>query len=57
VTDELHVLPIGDLVEHVTTEPCLCGPTTESVFRDDGSNGWMVVHHALDGRETGEEQR
>ena len=26
----------------------------EAVFRDDGSNGWLVTHHSLDGREARE---
>lgn len=48
----IHVLPINDLIEHDDDgDQCPCGPTVEAVFRDDGSNGWMVVHHSLDGRE------
>lgn len=50
--DPVHVVPVNDLIEHDTTgEPCVCGPDTEAVFRDDGSNGWLVLHHSLDGRE------
>ena len=43
------VWPIEDLVDH---EPygCVCGPTPQPVRRDDGSTGWVVTHHALDGR-------
>lgn len=52
----VHVMPINDLIEHDGTgTDCPCGPTTEAVFREDGSNGWMVVHHSLDGREHHEE--
>jgi len=29
----------------------VCGPTVEPVVRDDGSMGWLIVHHSLDGRE------
>lgn len=48
----IHVHPERDTVEHDTSgTPCVCGPTTEAVFRDDGSNGWLVTHHSLDGRE------
>lgn len=53
-TDCLHVAPIGDLIEHdmSTDQPdCPCGPTTEAVFRADGPDGWIIVHHSLDGRE------
>lgn len=44
-----HVEPVNDLIEHVH-EDCICGPEIEAVFRDDGSNGWLITHHALDGR-------
>lgn len=52
--DVLHVAPVNDLVEHdinTTEADCACGPRTEPVKRDDGSMGWLVVHHSLDGRE------
>jgi hypothetical protein len=48
-----HVLPNADLIEH-RCEPddeCPCGPTTQPVPRDDGSIGWLTIHHSLDGRE------
>lgn len=48
----IHTYPVADLIEHVTDgDGCPCGPTTEPVMRDDGSNGWVVIHHSLDGRE------
>jgi hypothetical protein len=52
----LHVSPVNDLIQHVVDddEDCPCGPRAEVVFRADGSCGWIIVHHALDGRETGE---
>ena len=51
----VHIYPVGDLIEHDTSgEPCACGPTDEPVERDDGSFGWLVVHHSLDGREATE---
>lgn len=51
----LHVHPVGDVVEHDTSgDECICGPTTEPVFREDGSTGWLIVHHSLDGRERSE---
>ncbi len=54
----VHVYPTGDLVEHDTDGgDCICGPTTEPVMRNDGSNGWVVVHHSLDGREAHEVAR
>lgn len=47
----LHVVPVDDLIEHVTFGDCPCGPDTRPVQRDDGSLGWGKVHHSLDGRE------
>ena len=50
-----HTYPVADLIEHVVDGgDCWCGPTTEPVSRDDGSMGWLVIHHSLDGREHGE---
>jgi hypothetical protein len=47
-----HVYPVGDLIDHLTDgQDCPCGPTTEPVPREDGSIGWLVIHHSLDGRE------
>ena len=51
----VHTFPVGDLVEHDTDSgDCVCGPTTKPVTRDDGSIGWQIVHHSLDGREAAE---
>ena len=56
VTDgDVHVFPVGDLVDHDTEGgECICGPTTEAVQRDDGSYGWVILHHSLDNREARE---
>lgn len=52
----LHVIPVEDLIEHDTDGgDCPCGPETSAVERDDGSMGWLEIHHALDGREHNEE--
>lgn len=50
----VHVVPVADIVEHMTTEDCLCGPTPELVRTDQGGDGWLYVHHSLDGRENNE---
>lgn len=53
----VHVSPVNDAVEHDLEHggDCICGPTVEAVFRDDdGSNGWLITHHSLDGRERNE---
>ena len=50
-----HVTPINDLIQH-TDDDCACGPRIEPVPRDDGSCGWLIVHHSLDGREATEAQ-
>lgn len=39
---------------HELDEDCPCGPTTEPVQRGDGSVGWVLIHHSLDGRENQE---
>jgi hypothetical protein len=49
----VHVEPIGDLVDHEVLD-CVCGPKTEPVVADDGSIGWLITHHSLDGRENSE---
>lgn len=51
----VHVVPVGDLVEHDTDGgECICGPSAEAVFREEGSAGWLMTHHSLDGREARE---
>ena len=51
----VHVLPTNDLMAHENVgDQCACGPTAEPVKRDDGSMGWVMVHHSLDGRENRE---
>lgn len=53
--DNVHVLPMRDLMEHEDVgADCLCGPTVQPVERDDGSFGWLIIHHSLDGREANE---
>lgn len=52
----VHVLPVGDLIEHADEgTDCPCGPTVEPVFADDGSCGWLITHHSIDGRESKEQ--
>jgi hypothetical protein len=52
--DSAHVMPCGDVIDHLTGPDCLCGPSSELVKRKDGSDGWLYVHHSLDGRENTE---
>ncbi|MFG3046235.1 hypothetical protein ACGFZR_15065 [Streptomyces sp. NPDC048241] len=54
MTNTLHVVPVNDLTDHdtSTTEPdCLCGPEVRPTAQDDGTVGWLLVHHSLDGWE------
>lgn len=51
----VHVEPINDLIEHEDSDGCVCGPDVEAVFLEDGSNGWLISHHSLDGRELHED--
>lgn len=53
VENEIHIVPTKDLVEHFDKD-CICGATTQPIKRTDGSMGWMVTHHSLDGREKNE---
>jgi hypothetical protein len=46
-----HVVPRDDAIDHDTNDECICIPRSDPVTRVDGSVGWVVVHHALDGRE------
>lgn len=51
-SDTWHVCPVNDLIEHDTdTDDCVCIPDQRAAKRDDGSIGWIAVHHSLDGRE------
>lgn len=53
--EHVHVYPGRDLIIHIAADDdCPCGPTVTAEFREDGSNGWLVTHHSLDGREKSE---
>lgn len=43
---DIHVLPIGDTIEHLELRQCWCRPTV-----DDNAPDAVVVHHSADGRE------
>lgn len=48
----LHVVPVGDLIEHDTTEDCICGPVAKLYEElEDGGDAWILTHSSLDGRE------
>ena len=48
---EVHVHPAGDLIEHELTGECPCGPESRREELEDGQDGWLIIHHSLDGRE------
>jgi hypothetical protein len=51
----LHVVPGEDLIAHDTSgEPCVCGASVERYIGCAGSEGKVVTHHSLDGREFAE---
>lgn len=50
----VHVVPLDDAVGHDLSDDCVCVPLADPVTRDDGSMGWVTVHHSLDGREAHE---
>lgn len=45
MSEDIHVMPIEDLREHVSLRCCWCMPTQD----DEEPNLW--VHHSLDQRE------
>lgn len=47
---EIHVVPYRDAVGH-EADDCPCGADLEPCPREDGSIGWLHVHHSLDNRE------
>lgn len=49
----VHVYPVRDLREHDTDgNTCWCEPRRERIVLDDDSlGGWLVTHHAADGRD------
>lgn len=49
----IHVEPVNDLIEH-THDMCPCAPTVKLVPQPDGTKGYIVTHHSLDGREKNE---
>ena len=50
--DTIHVVPVDDLIEHPLNADCVCIPRCEPLEREDGTIGWLYVHHSLDGRES-----
>lgn len=51
VVGVLHVVPVGDAVQHTSDDDCVCGPTAKAIKAEDGSIQWLMIHHSLDGRE------
>jgi hypothetical protein len=46
MSEERHVTPVDDNVEHAIAEDCVCGPTATFA-----QGGVVYTHHSLDGRE------
>lgn len=55
VDDGVHVIPLGDVIDHDHTDDCVCGPTSELQANADAPDVWLVTHHSLDGREATEQ--
>ncbi len=52
MTHALHVVPDGDLIDHLAElGGCPCGPSRQPVVNRAGRRLWVTVHHSLDGRE------
>lgn len=50
-------MPVNDLVAHDSSDDCVCHPRLEAVLEAGGPDGWVWVHHSLDGREAREDRR
>jgi len=50
-TNEYHVVPLYDLVEHDLSDYCICFPSPELVKNAVGADCWLYSHSSLDGRE------
>jgi hypothetical protein len=46
IGQDVHVMPIDDLIEHVESETCVCRPRVRVRFMRR-----LIVHFAADGRE------
>ena len=54
--ETIHVVPLGDLIEHITDgTDCLCGPSIEYLGEGGDGDAWLISHHSLDGRELEED--
>ena len=52
--NQIHVIPLHDMVEHGETVDCVCGPDLEAI----GEPAVLLVrHHSLDGREHHEDDQ
>lgn len=52
--NQIHVIPLNDMVEHGETVDCVCGPDLEAI----GEPAVLLVrHHSLDGREHHEDDQ
>ncbi len=47
---EIHVMPIDDMVEHIESPSCPCGPS------EDTQEPRVMIHHSADRREDVERQ-
>lgn len=50
--DNYHVMPVGDLKEHIESDKCWCDPDIEDIFYDS-LPPYTVVHKAADKRTSG----
>jgi hypothetical protein len=51
MSDDIHVMPVGDLREHDDTAECWCRPSR------DEEEPRVVIHNSMDGREAHEKGR
>ena len=49
----MHIRPREDLVTHILSDECPCGPSSRLHSCPAHEDHWYVIHHSLDGRENG----
>jgi hypothetical protein len=47
----MHIIPVGDLIEHERSADCVCGPAETVLHRAHGGDVRAYSHMSLDGRE------
>lgn len=55
-TDDHHVIPVDDLIDHNETN-CVCDPRIMVEVVEGQPDAYIMIHHSLDNREAYEDGR